>query len=155
MKAQLMPSFEDLVIDHREIYDECELRYGKPIDLAIRSTYNPKTKKYFGFSPSFIPCPTIYRKDLWDSVGVFPDTWDDVRKGGRKVKKAHRNPLWIILNNRVLHNIPLRSIMASFGASVQDEEGNVVLSSKQTLEAVRFVKALCEEAVTKEVIDWA
>jgi len=40
----------------------------------------------------------------------------------------------------------LRSILYSFGASIQDEEGNVVLNSKWTLEAVKFVKALYEEA---------
>ena len=25
----------------------CEKKHGKPIDLAVRSTYNPKTQKYF------------------------------------------------------------------------------------------------------------
>src|SRR5581483_9137045 len=35
---------------HKDVYAECEKKYGKPIDLAIKSTYNPKTKKYFGFS---------------------------------------------------------------------------------------------------------
>ena len=149
-----LPVLEDHVIDHREIYDECELKYGKPIDLAIRSTYNPKTKKYFGFSPSFIPCPTNYRKDLWDEVGVFPDTWDDVRIGGRKIKQEHGNPVWISLSSRQLSRMDLRSIMYSFGASIQDEAGNVVLNSKQTLEAVRFFKALYEEAMTKEAIYW-
>lgn len=149
-----LPAFEDQVIDHREIYEECELRHGKPIDLAIRSTYNPKTKKYFGFSPTFIPCPTNYRKDLWDGVGVFPDTWDDIRIGGRKIKQEYGNPVWINLSHRELSRMDLRSIMYSFGASIQDEAGNVVLNSKQTLEAVRFVKALYEEAMTKEVISW-
>ena len=147
-----LPAFEDQVIDHREIYEECELRHGKPIDLAIRSTYNPKTKKYFGFSPTFIPCPTNYRKDLWDGVGVFPDTWDDIRIGGQKIKQEYGNPVWINLSHRELCSMPLRSIMYSFGASVQDAEGSVVLNSKQTMEAVRFVKALYEEAMTTEAI---
>ena len=147
-------AFEDHVINHREIYEECELRHGRPIDLAIRSTYNPKTKKYFGFSPSFVPCPTNYRKDLWDGVGVLPDTWDDVRIGGRKIKQEYGNPVWINLSHRELSRMTLRSIIYSFGASVQDEEGNVVLNSKQTLEAVRFFKALYEEAMTKEAIYW-
>ena len=154
MYPKPLPAFEDLVIDHREIYDECELRNGKPIDLAIKSTYNPRTKKYFGFSASFIPCPANYRKDLWDEAGVFPDTWEDVRIGGRKIKQEHGNPVWISLSSRQLHTMPLRTIMYSFGASVQDEEGNVVLNSKQTLEAVRFFKALYEEAMTEEPISW-
>jgi len=145
---------EDYVIDHREIYDECKRKYGKPVDLAIRSTYNPKTKKFFDFSPSFIPCPANYRKDLWEEAGVFPDTWEDVRIGGRKIKQKHGNPVWISLSSKQLHAMPLRSIMYSFGASVQDEAGNVILNSKQTLEAVRFFKTLYEEAMTKEALSW-
>jgi multiple sugar transport system substrate-binding protein len=41
-------AYEDQVIDHREIYEECERRYGDAGDFAFRSTYNPKTNKYFG-----------------------------------------------------------------------------------------------------------
>ena len=41
--------YEDRVIDHREIYMECEHRYGKALDFSVRSAYNPKTNKYFGF----------------------------------------------------------------------------------------------------------
>jgi len=40
------PVYEDQVIDHAEIYQEVERKWGKPIDLAIKSTYNPKTKKF-------------------------------------------------------------------------------------------------------------
>ena len=145
---------EDYVIDHREIYDECKRRYGKPIDLAIKSTCNPKTKKCFGFSPSFIPCPANYRKDLWDEAGVFPDTWEEVRIGGRKIKQKHGIPVWISLSSKQFPTMLARSIMYSFGASLQDEAGNVILNSKQTLEAVRFFKALYEEAMTEEPIFW-
>ena len=148
------PTFEEQVIDHREIYEECERKYGKPIDLAIKSTYNPKTKKYFAFSDSYVPDPVNYRKDLWDSVGMFPDTWDDVRVGGRKIKEKHGNPVGIGLSPEIDTGMAMRAIMFSFGASVQDEAGNVVINSKQTLEAVKFVKALFEETMTPEVFAW-
>src|SRR6202171_4982011 len=36
-------AYEKQVIDHREIYDEVQKKHGKPIDLAIKSTFNPKT----------------------------------------------------------------------------------------------------------------
>jgi len=45
----------------------------------------------------------------------------------------------------------LRSIMASFGASVQDANGRLVLKSSQTLEAMKFVKALYKETMTDEI----
>jgi len=148
------PTFEEQLVDMREVYQECERQYGKPIDLAIKSTYNPKTKKYFGFSPSFTPDPVNYRKDLWDDVGVFPDTWEDVRVGGRKIKQKHGNPVGIGLSQEIDTGMAMRAIMYSFGSSVQDAQGNVVLNSKETLEAIKFVKALYDETMTAEVFTW-
>ncbi|WP_455389367.1 ABC transporter substrate-binding protein [Petrachloros mirabilis] len=148
------PVFEDQVIDHAEIYQECERHHGKPVDLAIKSTYNPKTKKYFGFSDSYVPDPINYRKDLWDDVGMRPDTWDDILKGGAKIKKKHGNPVGIGLSAEIDTGMAMRAIMYAFGSSVQDADGNLVLNSKNTLEAVKFVKALFEEAMTPEVLAW-
>ena len=148
------PDMEEQVINHKEIYDELAKKLGKPIDLAIKSTYNPKTKKYYGFSDSFVPDPVNYRKDLWDDVGMFPDTWDDVRIGGAKIKKKHNIPVGIGLASEIDTNMAMRAIMYSFGSSEQDKDGKVVLNSKQTLEAVKFVKALYEETMTDEVFTW-
>ena len=147
-------AFEDHVIDHREIYQECEKRYGRVIPLAIKSTYNPRTQKYYGFSDSYAPDLINYRKDLWDGVGMYPDTWEDVRIGGAKIKQKYGNPVGIGLSKDFDSNNALRAIMFSHGASVQDEEANVVINSKQTLEAVKFVRALYEEAMTPEVLNW-
>jgi multiple sugar transport system substrate-binding protein len=148
------PVHEDQVIDHREIYEECERKYGKAIDLAIKSTYNPKTKKFYGFSDSYVPDPINYRKDLWDDVGMFPDTWDDIRIGGRKIKQKHGIPVGIGLASEIDTNMAMRAIMYSFGASVQDPEGNPTLKSKHTLEAIKFVRALYKETMTDEVFTW-
>src|SRR5881296_4289070 len=81
------PFYEEQAVDMKDVYAECEKKHGKPIDLAIKSTYNPKTKKYFGFSPSFTPDPINWRKDLWDDVGMYPDSWDDIRVGGKRLSR--------------------------------------------------------------------
>src|ERR1700757_4126633 len=36
--------YEEQVVDMAEVYAECEKKYGKAVDLAIKSTYNPRTK---------------------------------------------------------------------------------------------------------------
>ncbi len=146
--------YEDHVIDHREIHEECERKYGKPIDLALKSTYNIKTKKYFGFSDSYVPDPINYRKDLWDDIGMHPDNWDLIRIGGRKIKQKHGIPVGIGLAPELDTNMALRSIMATFGASIQNSDGRLILKSKQTLEAIKFVKALYQESMTDEVFAW-
>jgi multiple sugar transport system substrate-binding protein len=148
------PVHEDQVIDHREIYEECERQYGKPIDLAIKSTYNPKTKKFYGFSDSYVPDPINYRKDLWDDVGVAPDSWENIRVGGRQIKQKHNIPVGIGLASEIDTNMAMRTIMYAFGAAEQDAEGNPALKSKETLEAIKFVKALYAETMTDEVFTW-
>jgi len=148
------PSFEQHAIDHSDVWKECERRYGKPSPLAVKSSFNPKTGRYYGFSDSYTPDPVNYRKDLWDDVGVFPDTWDDVRVGGRKIFERHGIPVGLGLAPELDSNMALRSLLHAFGASVQDESGRPALKSRQTLEAVKFTNALFKEAMTEEVFTW-
>jgi len=146
--------YEGQVIEHNEIVQEVEGKHGKLVELAHKSTYNPKTKKYFGFSDSWIPDPGNYRKDLWDAVGTFPDTWDDVRVGGAKIKQQVGNPVGIGLSQELDTSMAVRAIMYSFGSHEQNEDGQLTINSKETLEAVKFVRALYQETMTPEVFTW-
>jgi len=148
------PDLEENVVDLGDVYEECKRRSGNPIPLALGSSFNPKTGKYYGVSVSFVPGPVEYRKDLWDSVGMAPDSWDDVRVGGARIKNEHGIPLGLGLAAEIDTNMCLRSIMYSFGSHVQDREANVILKSKETLEAIRFVKAMYEESMTPDVFTW-
>src|SRR5256712_5977320 len=130
------PFYEEQAVDMKDVYAECEKKDGKPIDLAIKSTYNPKTKKYFGFSPSFTPDPINWRKDLWDEVGVVPDSWEEILEGGRKINQKRNNPVGLGLAQELDTSMALRTIMYSFGASEQDANSNLTINSKNTVEAI-------------------
>jgi multiple sugar transport system substrate-binding protein len=147
-------AYEDQVIDHREIYEECERLYGKVADFAVRSTYNPRTGKYIGFCPAYQPSVTVYRNNLWNAVSSAPDTWANVLAGGRRIKLLHDSAVGISLAPETNAEQTLRAIMYSFGASEQDDNGNPALRSKATLEAIKYVKALYEDAMTEEVLGW-
>ncbi|MEO8430772.1 MAG: extracellular solute-binding protein [Acidobacteriota bacterium] len=151
-------AYEKQVIDHAEIYQAVEKKHGKKIDLAQRSTYNPKTRKYFAFSDSYVPDPGNYRKDLWEKVGFpnGPDTWDDLRTGGRKIKESKEmgNPVGIGLSQELDTNMAVRALLWSFGGAEQDEAGNCTINSKNTVEAVKFMNALFKECETPEVFTW-
>ncbi len=150
------PSFEEQTVDLKDVYQEVERKVGKPIDLAVKSTYNPKTKKFYAFSPSFTPDPVNYRQDLFSQVGLpnGPRTWEEVRTAGAKIKKQFGNPVGIGLANEIDTGMAMRTIMYSWGSHVQDTAGNLTLNSKETLEAIKFVKALFEETMTPEVFTW-
>jgi multiple sugar transport system substrate-binding protein len=146
--------YEEQVVDMKDVYAECEKRHGKPIDLAVKSTYNPKTKKYFAFSDSFVPDPVNYRTDLWGDIGMKPDSWDDVRNGGKKIKDKTGIPVGVGLSAELDTAMAIRAIMYSFGAQEQDEAGALKINSKETLEALKFMKALFQECMTPEVLAW-
>jgi multiple sugar transport system substrate-binding protein len=146
--------YEDQAVDLTDVYTECEKKHGKPVDLAVKSTFNFHTKKYYAFSDSFVPDPINYRSDLWDEIGMKPDTWDDVRVGGKKIKDKTGIPAGIGLSEELDTAMAMRAIMYSFGSSEQDAEGNLAINSKETLDALKFVKALYQEAETPEVLAW-
>jgi multiple sugar transport system substrate-binding protein len=149
-------AYEKQVIDHREIYEQVEKKWGKPIDLGLKSTFNPKTKKYFAFSDSYVPDPGNFRQDLWSQVGFpkGPDTWDDLRKGGKAIKDKLGNPVGVGLSQELDTNMAMRALLWSFGGAEQDPEGRVTINSPQTIEALKFMRALQKEAQTNEVFTW-
>jgi multiple sugar transport system substrate-binding protein len=145
--------FEDEVIDHREIVEEVEAKVGPMTPLAERSIFNPKTKKYFGFSEYWSPNPTHYRSDLWDPIGLRPDTWEDVLAAGTRLK-AQGHPIGIGMGHDSESNFNLMGLMHAFGASIQDEEANVVINSPATVEAVKIGAAIFRSAMTEDVLLW-
>src|SRR5216684_791409 len=149
-------AYENQVIDMSHVYQEVEKKHGKKIDLAHKSTYNPKTKKYYAFSDSFAPDPGNWRLDLWSQVGFpnGPDTYDDLRKGAKAIKEKFGNPCGIGLSQELDTSMAMRALLWSFGGAEQDENRNVTINSKNTVEALKFMKALYEESETQEVFTW-
>jgi len=97
-----------------------------------------------------------YRTDWFKEVGVtkFPDTWEDLRIGGKKIKDEVGNPVGVGLSQELDSNMAMRAVLWSFGGSEQDEKGNVTIYSKQSLDAIKYVKALFKETMTPEVFTW-
>ncbi len=149
-------AFERQAIDHGEVIAEVEKRHGKMIPLAHRSTFNPETGRSFAFSDSYVPDPGNYRIDLWSQVGFpnGPDSWEDLRAGGRKIRKKFGNPVGIGFSQEMDSNMALRALLWSFGGAEQDERGRPALSSKETIEALKFARALYREAGAPEVFTW-
>ncbi len=148
--------YEGAVIDMTHVYQEVEKKHGKKIDLAHKSTYNPKTKKFYAFSDSYAPDPGNWRLDLWSQVGYphGPDTYDDLRDGAKKIKQKFGNPCGLGLSQELDTSMAMRALLWSFGGAEQDEAGNVTINSKNTIEALKFMKALYEESETPEVFTW-
>ncbi len=149
-------SFEDQVLDMTHVYQEVEKKHGKKIDLAHKSTFNPKTKKYFAFSDSYVPDPGNYYKEWWAEAGFpnGPNTYDDLLNGGKKIKDKTGHPIGIGMSQELDSSMALRALLWSFGGAEQDEQGNVTINSKQTIDALKYGKELFQQTMTPEIFSW-
>ena len=145
--------YEDQVIDHKEIVAEVTKKRGKMTDLAYRSTYNPRTKKYFAFSDNYVPDPANYRTDLWGEIGMKPNTWDDVLRAAPKLKDKG-NPIGIGMSNEIDSNMALMALMMCYGSFIQNEQQRVVLNSKATRDVLAFGAELFKQGMSNEIFAW-
>jgi multiple sugar transport system substrate-binding protein len=144
---------EDQVINHKEIIQEVQRKVGKVSQLAFRSCYNPKTKKWHGFPENYVPDPIHFRRDLWKQVGVTPSTWDDVRKAAPKLK-AIGHPVGLGMSNELDSNMLLIALMQCYGAFIQTRNARVAINSKNTVEALKVMRDIYKRGMTNEVFAW-
>ena len=146
--------YRKFLVDMTSLVESVEKKYGKATTIGRQIAFNPDDKTWSAFPDYYINFPVMYRKSLWDGIGMKPDSWDDIRVGGAKLK-AKGNPVGISLGHSNDPETTWRGLMWSFGAFEQDETGKkVTLNSKETIEAVKFVAALYKEAMTTDVLSW-
>jgi multiple sugar transport system substrate-binding protein len=146
-------AYEDQVINHASIVQEVTRKRGKMKEVALKSTYNAKTKKYFAFSDNYVPDPVNYRTDLWGEVGIRPNTWDDVRRAAPRLR-AMGNPIGIGMSNEIDSNMALMAMMMCFGSFIQNRDQRVVLNSKATVEVLKFARDLFRGGMSNEIFAW-
>ncbi len=146
------PNFEPELEDMGDLVEPLLKKHGI-VELSRRSTYNPKTKKWFALSLSFTPDPAHYRKDAFDEVGFVPDSWDNILRAGRKLKVMGL-PIGIAISGCIDSNMALRDCLWSFGSSIQNEASEVVINNKNTIEAIKYMRAVFKETMDPEVLAW-
>jgi multiple sugar transport system substrate-binding protein len=146
--------FSKSLLDLSPLVAEMEQKYGKVQTIGRQIAYDPDSDSWPAFPDYYINFPGLYRKDLWDEIGMTPDTWEDIRKGGAKLK-AKGNPVGIGLGHSVDPNLSWRGVLWSYGASEVDESGKqITINSKETLEAVKLARAIYKETMNPEVLSW-
>ncbi|MGH9263826.1 MAG: extracellular solute-binding protein [Acidimicrobiales bacterium] len=149
-------AFEPSVLDLTDLNQEAERRFGDQLELCTRSTYNPRTRKYYGFCHGWVPDPGDYRRSMWEPVGLpnGPTTYQELLDVGGRIRRERGVQLGIGMSNELDSNMAARAIIWSFGGSVQDENENVVINSSQTIDAVDYMTRLFRAAMTDEVFAW-
>jgi multiple sugar transport system substrate-binding protein len=145
--------YEDAAIDHSDIVEEARRKVGPPAPHVERAVRNAKSGRYFAVPDFWVAQPATYRTDVWANAGFTPKTWDDVRHAA-PVLKAAGHPIGIGLAPEGDAQLTLSGLMFAYGASIQDEEANVVIGRPATVEAVKVAAEIYRTGMTPEVFSW-
>ncbi len=146
-------ALEKQTIPLNDVVQEVTKKLGKMTDVAYKSTYNPKTKRYFGFADNYVPDPIHYRKSYWFNAGVAPNTWDNVRKAAATLKKAG-HPVGLGMSNELDSNMFLMSLLYCYGGALQTADGKPNINTKGTVEALKVMRDIFKNGESDEVFAW-
>jgi multiple sugar transport system substrate-binding protein len=146
--------YRKFFIDLSDLVKDTEKKYGQVTTIGKQLGYNADDGTWSAFPDFYINFPGMYQKTMWDEIGIKPDTWDNVRIGGAKLK-AKGHPVGISLGHSNDPSTTWRGLLWSYSASIQDETGKkIMLDSKEAVEAVKYVAALYKEAMPPDVLSW-
>jgi multiple sugar transport system substrate-binding protein len=147
-------ALEKQTIPLNDIVQEVTKKLGKMTDVAYKSTYNPKTKRYFGFADNYVPDPIHYRRSFWFNVGIAPNTWDNVRKAAKKLKDSGHPVGLGMATNDLDSNMFLMSLLYCYGAALQNEHNQPTINTKATIDALKVMKEIYQQGESDEVFAW-
>jgi multiple sugar transport system substrate-binding protein len=146
-------ALEKQTIPLNDVVQEITRRLGKMTDVGYKSTYNPKTKRYFGVADNYVPDPIHYRRSYWFNVGISPNTWDNVRRAAPKLKAAG-HPVGLGMSNELDSNMLLMSLLYCYGAALQTADGRPNINTKGTIEALKVMREIYRNGMSDEVFAW-
>jgi len=150
-------SFQKQVVPVNDLVQEVTKKFGPMANVANKSTYNPKTKKFFGFPETYAPDPVQYRQSYLEEAGVSLNTWEDLRKGAAKLK-AGGHPVGLGMSNEIDSNMLLTSMLYCYGGFIQNEENRIVFGQgsnrKGAIEALEVMRDIYKNGMSDEVFAW-
>ena len=111
--------------------------------------------QWLGVPLLFSSFPGSHRIDLFEKAGErAPDTWEDLLRAGRKLKKLG-HPVGFAISQTTDSVTTLYSILWCYGARDVAEDGKTIaINSPQTEAAIDYVQALYTDAMDPAVLSW-
>jgi multiple sugar transport system substrate-binding protein len=134
----------DKLIELTDVADYLDKRYGGWLNLAQRYGKKNKSNAWIGLPFGASGGPLIYRKSVLQSLGYdrAPDDHAGFLELCKKLQKAGK-PAGFALGNAVGDGNGFADwLMWTHNASLLDEEGNVIINSKETVAALKYLKEL-------------
>ncbi len=150
-------SFQKQVVPVTDLVQEVTKRFGPMAKVAKKSTYNPRTKQFFGFPETYAPDPVQYRRSHLQQAGVSLNTWDDLRRGAARLKEQG-HPVGLGMSNEIDSNMLLTSLLYCYGGFIQNEANRIVFNQgsnrRGAIQALQVMREIYRTGMTDEVFAW-
>src|SRR5262249_41681127 len=136
--------YVDKLIELTDVADYLGKKYGGWLTLAQRYGKKNKSRTWIGLPFGAGTGPLVYRKSILQQVGYdrVPDDHAGVLALCQKLKAAGK-PAGFALGNAVGDGNGFASwLLWSHNASLLDEDGNLIINSKETVAALKYLKEL-------------
>ncbi|MDQ8732385.1 extracellular solute-binding protein [Bradyrhizobium sp. LHD-71] len=136
--------YADKLIELTDVADYIGKRYGGWLTMAQRYGKRHDSNAWIGIPFGASAGPLIYRKSVLQSVGYdkVPEDMPGVLELCKKLKAAGK-PAGFALGNAVGDGNGFANwILWSHGASLLNEKGDVIINSKETVNALGYLKEL-------------
>ena len=150
-------TFQKQVVPVTDIVQEVSKKLGPMSRVARKSTYNPKTKQFYGFPDDYAPDPVQYRRSHLQEAGVSLNSWESLRQGAPKLK-AIGHPVGLGMSNEIDSNMMLTSLLYCYGGFIQNEENRIVIGQgsnrRGAIEALTVMRDIYRRGMSDEVFAW-
>jgi multiple sugar transport system substrate-binding protein len=149
--------FYQNVIDHAEIYQAVASKYGVIQQLAHRSTFNYKTRTYFGFADFWIPTPLQFYQDYMAQAGAAlgPVHYEDLLALGKNLRDQLGIPLGLAFTPTLEGNVTLHTMLYSRRALILGPAGNLLFNKRAfAVTALGYIKVLYQQAGSPDQLTW-
>src|SRR5437870_7090167 len=145
--------YEPQLVDVSDLVADLEKKYGKVIGSGYEAAHvHGAWRAVPQYHAVFV---SAYREDLFKKASLKPpETWEDLYKVGRELKKMG-NPVGIPISQNFDTISTGSAVMWCFGAKEVDKDGKTVkINSPQTAEVVEWYKKMYRDCMEPEVLSW-
>jgi multiple sugar transport system substrate-binding protein len=144
-------------IDHGEIYRQVAAKYGAIPQIAHRSTFNPRNRRYFAFADFWAPSPLHFRQDYWAKVGLplGPGHYGSLYGGGKHLRDEFGIPSGLAFTSTLEGNITLHTMLYAFRAWLLDANGDALFNKNVFgVVALKYLQDLYRDSGTPGQLRW-
>jgi multiple sugar transport system substrate-binding protein len=145
--------YEPQLVDLSDLVAELEKKHGKVISSGyeaahVRGVWRAVPQYHAYFVPS-------YREDLFRQAGLKPpDTWEDVHRVGKELKKLG-HPVGIPIAQNYDSISTAGPVLWAFGSREVEKDGKTVaINSAATAEMLEWYKRVYRDCMEAEVLSW-